>query len=258
MTRVLLPLNQPIARLPFPVPAFLTTTAAGDMKNDHLRVSVLRQMGYASDRTLMLRQEHTRDVLTMEEARSSTAALSSMDRIAGDGLLARGDGVALAVGVGDCVPILLFDPASGAFGVLHSGWKGTGILSIAIKRMSAVYGTVPANLIVLLGPGISADSYEVDEERAREYQRWGNGSVVYREHRAYLHLHAANQMIARESGVPEIYACDHCTMKDPRLGSFRRQGSGYTGMMVVVGRRADEEREEQNESGNCGCGRSSL
>ena len=54
------------------------------------------------------------------------------------------------VTVADCMPLYLYDSVSGVFGVVHSGWKGTGIigeaLNLAKKIMVPEPGIFPLSL----------------------------------------------------------------------------------------------------------------
>jgi len=82
-----------------------------------------------------------------------------------DALVTDVPGVALAVLVADCVPVVLVDPVRRAAGVAHCGRAGTvlGLLPATIVTMTGQYGTDPADLLVGLGPSIGAASYEVGE-----------------------------------------------------------------------------------------------
>ncbi|MDE5898660.1 MAG: polyphenol oxidase family protein, partial [Treponemataceae bacterium] len=72
----------------------------------------------------------------------------------GDGLVSADASFMPVVTVADCVPIFLFDPESGAFGVVHSGWKGTGIAASAVERMCAEYGASARNFCIAIGAHI--------------------------------------------------------------------------------------------------------
>ena len=69
------------------------------------------------------------------------------------------------------LPIFLVDPVTGAFGLVHSGWKGTGIVHAALESMMAAFGTDPRDVSVTIGPGIGPCCYRVPEERARVFLR---------------------------------------------------------------------------------------
>lgn len=80
-----------------------------------------------------------------------------------DALVTDVPGVALAVMVADCAPVVLVDAHRGAAGVAHCGRGGTllGVLPAAIRTMVKEFGTDPADLLVGVGPCIGADSYEI-------------------------------------------------------------------------------------------------
>jgi polyphenol oxidase len=222
--------------LPFAHPAWLTLHGAGDMRSADSRRRVLERIGLAPDSVCMLRQVHSRRIRFADELVQAGSTAASDDRLEADGILSGAGGPVLAVGIADCVPILVADTRSGAYGILHSGWKGTGILHDAVILMQSRYGTRPEEVVVLLGPCISGESYAVDEARAREYEAaWGAEAVVRAGNRAYLDMRAANLRIARGLGIANVSIVNHCTMLTPELGSFRREGSGYTGMLAAVG-----------------------
>ena len=81
-----------------------------------------------------------------------------------DGLICRDPGIALGIYVADCCAIYLIDPVSKAFGVLHSGKKGTeqNITAGAIALMVSNFSVKPENLIVQLCPCIRPPAYELD------------------------------------------------------------------------------------------------
>jgi YfiH family protein len=87
-----------------------------------------------------------------------------------DALVTDLPGVALAILVADCAPVVVFDPVRRAIGVAHCGRLGTvlGVLPKAIDTMTANYGSSPADLLVGVGPAIGANSYEIGDSQAAE------------------------------------------------------------------------------------------
>ena len=81
-----------------------------------------------------------------------------------DGHIAAEKGIALAVGVADCVPVFIAHP-SGVVALLHSGWRGTAarITTEAIAAL-ARYGLAPDELAIHLGPAICGRCYEVSAD----------------------------------------------------------------------------------------------
>jgi len=143
----------------------------------------------------------------------------------------------LVITVADCMPIYLWDQDSGAFGLLHSGWAGTGILAEAVALMEARYATRPARLVAAFGPCIGACCYTVDEERARAYEReFGSAAVTRLEGRPRLDLVAANRGLAERLGIGTLIEAGRCTACDGSFGSFRREGAGrFTRMAATIG-----------------------
>jgi YfiH family protein len=182
-------------------------------------------------------QVHSREVLVMDRYSSG--------RPQADGMVCRDRETALAITVADCLPVFLYDTETGAFALLHSGWKGTGIVLNALSLMAERWGTRPEATAALLGPCIHPCCYPVDEERAGAFEaefgpggkgEYPLGPVVRRKDgKPALDLQAANARLLEDAGVRNIACCEDCTFTDERLGSFRREGSGYTRMAAVMG-----------------------
>ncbi len=88
-----------------------------------------------------------------------------------DGLVTNLPGVTLVTAHADCIPLYLADPVKKAIGLLHAGWKGTlyNIASEGLRLMRENYGTNPADVIAVAGPGICGSCYEVDGEVAEKF-----------------------------------------------------------------------------------------
>lgn len=81
-----------------------------------------------------------------------------------DGLITNLPNELLAIYVADCAAIYLADPVTKSIALLHSGKKGTeqNILAEAVRRMTSLYGTHPADLVCIVSPCIRPPDYEVD------------------------------------------------------------------------------------------------
>jgi YfiH family protein len=225
-----------------------------------VRENFFRAIGAAPERVYSLIQVHSRDVFALPEKPPCSAAFAR----AGDGMVCfppsrpgvcrRDSTPVLAVTVADCLPVFLLDLGSASFAALHSGWKGTGIVLEALSRMRNK-GTRPEETAAVLGPCIQDCCYRVDEERAALFEaefgaasphvaaltKGGAGSyplgpvTTRREGGVYLNLQAANARLLAAAGVRHIAFCRDCTFTDERLGSFRREGQGYTRMAALAG-----------------------
>jgi YfiH family protein len=195
------------------------------------RERFLKAAGLGSSRALGLELSHSRRVLLPAPGTEADAASRGFD-----GLLLRDSSFAATVTVADCMPIWLLDRGSGAFGVLHSGWRGTGILLEALRVLASA-GSDPAGIAVVLGPAIGRCCYEVQDERAAAFRgEFGAECVQVRGGLCHLDLRAANVSIAAAAGVGSLLSIEACTSCDHRLGSFRRQGaSSFTRMLAAVG-----------------------
>lgn len=85
-----------------------------------------------------------------------------------DALVTDVPGVALAILVADCAPVLLWDPVHRAVGAAHAGRPGIvrGVLAATVERMRSAFGTDPADLVAGVGPCVGYDSYEVGDAEA--------------------------------------------------------------------------------------------
>lgn len=71
-------------------------------------------------------------------------------------------GLAVAVAIADCGPVLFADPEARVVGAAHSGWKGAvgGVLDTTLARMEEL-GARRERMVAAIGPLIRQPSYEV-------------------------------------------------------------------------------------------------
>ncbi|WP_371346926.1 peptidoglycan editing factor PgeF [Ancylobacter sp. IITR112] len=71
-------------------------------------------------------------------------------------------GIAAAVTIADCGPVLFADPVARVVGAAHAGWKGAvgGVLDATLARMEEL-GARRGNIVAAIGPLIRQESYEV-------------------------------------------------------------------------------------------------
>jgi len=81
-----------------------------------------------------------------------------------DGLITNLPNELLAIYVADCAAIYLADPVGKSIALLHSGKKGTeqNILAEAVRKMTSLYGTDPADIVCVVSPCIRPPDYETD------------------------------------------------------------------------------------------------
>ena len=146
----------------------------------------------------------------------------------------------IGVSTADCIPVLLYDSTHRA---VSAGWRGTvlRIVQKAVETMRDTYGTAPADLQAVIGPGISLDSFEVGDEVYNQFLSAGFDMqpISRRDAKWHIDLPMCNRLQLMEAGVPadHIQMTNICTYQQyDRYFSARRLGiqSGriYTGILI--------------------------
>ena len=149
----------------------------------------------------------------------------------------------IGVSTADCIPVLLYDSTHRAVSAVHAGWRGTvlRIVQKAVEAMCHAYGTAPADLQAVIGPGISLDSFEVGDEVYDQFLSAGFDMqpISRREAKWHIDLPMCNRLQLMEACVPadHIQMTNICTYQQyDRYFSARRLGiqSGriYTGILI--------------------------
>ncbi len=198
------------------------------------RTSLFSLMGLKEERVFGLRQVHSQKVIVVDQQQPEALAEEEAD-----GMITNRLDAVLSATVADCLPIFLRDTVNGVFGLVHSGWKGTGIVASALGAMHSRYGTLAKDVAVTIGPGIGPCCYRVPEERAGPFSRqFGAATVVRNQDGTHsLDLREANLALLRDAGVESVTVVEDCTSCTEALGSFRRQGpASYSLMLSCIGR----------------------
>ncbi|MCX7029488.1 MAG: polyphenol oxidase family protein [Spirochaetes bacterium] len=218
--------------------AGISLARAGDMdlaKHGDLacRARLLAALGVEPGRVRCVRQVHSRRVVRIDGSESMDGPF-----VEADGMVSDRPDLLLTVTVADCLPIFLADLRTGSFAVVHSGWKGTGIVVEAIRMMASAYGTRTADLAVTIGPGIGPCCYAVPVERYEQFRtRFGPRAVQRGLDGSFrLDLRGANASLLEREGVEGVVSISDCTSCSPLLGSFRREGAvAFTRMLAFIG-----------------------
>ncbi len=227
----------------------MTMKAAGSMRfrwneTNLNRNLFLKELCGDNRQSVALELIHSQTVFAVESEHE-------LDGMQGDGIITKNTSLVPVVTVADCMPIFLYDPISEVFGMLHSGWKGTGIIRNAVQLAEKMYGSRPQDFCVVMGPHIHDCCYAVEEERAQYFRVnftpecireekvpfYGN---VKEEKKYWLSLAKANLAVMKELGIDEdsIVTYNDCTCCNSSFGSFRRETSGLDPKMGL------EERQK--------------
>lgn len=141
---------------------------------------------------------------------------------------------------GDCIPIWAYDPAKGAVGLAHAGWRGTlkGVAGSLIQTMRSAYGSDPENILAVIGPGIGACCFEVGFDVADAFTDkypWAEEYVcAYSGARPHVDLKGINAELLRLEGVAHIEISEHCTCCEPDLFWSHRRCADKTRMLAFI------------------------
>ena len=183
-----------------------------------------------------LQQVHAAEVLVLpgdDTERRPFFEPRFSDRPAADALVAASSGVGLAVSVADCLPLLIADPATGAIGAVHAGWRGLagGVIENAVGALASHYGSEPVDLVVGIGPAIGPCCFEVGDEVIAAFEARGFGDEIRVDGpptpRPYADLGAVAHAVLGRLGVePDNVAdaalCTKC--HSDWLWSYRQDG----------------------------------
>src|SRR5512139_1148507 len=109
---------------------------------DQNRRRFLDAIRLAEARLVTLHQVHSNRVYIIRENSGQ------WNQPEADALLTATEGVALAVQIADCLPVLIADPETKTIAAVHAGWRGTlaHILPVTVGHMRTSFGVDPANL----------------------------------------------------------------------------------------------------------------
>lgn len=174
-------------------------------------------LGVDPGRTVFMRQVHGADVAFV----TAPETPGPLDAVVTDV-----PGLALAVLVADCAPVLLADPVAGVVGAAHSGRPGTaaGVVPALVKAMCE-RGADPARMTAAIGPAACGRCYEVPAEMRDEvaavvpaaYSTTSRGTPG-------LDIRAGVAEQLASAGVASADVDPRCTIEDPGLFSYRREG----------------------------------
>ncbi|RUL54691.1 peptidoglycan editing factor PgeF [Lysinibacillus antri] len=130
----------------------------------------------------------------------------------------------------DCVPIMFYNEKNGLIGVIHSGWQGT-VKEITTKVLQQLINhehCQPNDIQVVLGPALSQEKFEVDEDVYLKFKQLGYADeyIYFKEETNKYHID--NQLTVKKqcelAGIPpeNITIDSTCTFTSPEGFSYRQ------------------------------------
>ncbi|HWI54859.1 MAG TPA: peptidoglycan editing factor PgeF [Desulfobacteria bacterium] len=190
-------------------------------------------------RIVTCQQVHGTNIEAVTEGAAGLGAISYDEAFPDtDGIITNRPGLLLATFYADCVPLFILDPVKKVVGSIHAGWKGTvaGIGAVALERMTAEYGSNPADCLVGIGPSIGPCCYEVDGpviDELHKFSWWQDVISELGRGLPHLNLWETNRRIMIDAGVQEknIQIAGVCTCCSQDILFSYRGGQGVTGRM---------------------------
>ena len=144
-----------------------------------------------------------------------------------DALVTTTPGLALAVLVADCVPLLLADQANGVVAAVHAGRMGArnGIVPATVAKMVEL-GAQPSGIQAVMGAAAAGRNYEVPQEMADDVERRLPGSRTRTSQGTWgIDVRAGLIRQLMSLGITAIESDPRCTIEDDDFFSYRRQGT---------------------------------
>lgn len=198
------------------------------------RSLLARTFGGRSEHFVMVSQTHGTDILVIDQPNPDYAHFHKLEC---DGIITNQPGVMIAVGVADCLPLLLLDPVKRVVAALHAGWKGTAgnIAAKGVDSLVQLFGSDPGEILAALGPAIGPCCYEVDGPVQQAFGgsgvSWDLCATPSGTDRWRLDLAAANRQQLLNAGIAgeNIEVAGHCVSCSSDWFFSYRRDNGETG-----------------------------
>lgn len=179
-----------------------------DEATEHNLQLLSQEIGVSTDHIVMPHQTHGTEVRHI--ASDFIGLPSEVKRLILEGVdavMTNECGICIGVSTADCIPILLYDEAHRAIAAVHAGWRGTVqcIVMKAVAAMRQTYGSTPAELKAVIGPGISLEAFEVGDEVYEQFLSAGFDMepISRRETKWHIDLPECNRRQLLDCGVSE-------------------------------------------------------
>ncbi|MHA6259128.1 peptidoglycan editing factor PgeF [Sporosarcina sp. CAU 1771] len=157
-------------------------------------------------------------------ARNKNTAIADVDA-----LYTYEPNIVLGAFTADCVPVMFHNKVNGLIGVIHSGWQGTvkEITHKLFTHLTEVERCNPADFQVQIGPALSQEKFEVDEDVYKQFDDLGYAEEYMHFNETTKKYHIDNQQTVKKqcelAGVPanQITIDLKCTYIDPDGFSYR-------------------------------------
>ena len=197
-----------------------------------------RAVGFDENRLVSSSQDHHTRIRRVTVQQAGVGIFRPQDQSSVDRLVTDEPGLTLVTHYADCVPLYFVDPVHRAIGLAHAGWRGTvaEMGRCMVEKMTAEFGSDPAELVTAIGPSIGACCYEVDtpvieKVRALSYIPMECVLQPVSKEKAMLDLWEVNRRVLLHAGVraENILISGVCTCCHRELLFSHRATHGHRG-----------------------------
>ena len=203
------------------------------------RPEICKMLGIDDSHLVYPHQTHGTKLLQIGEEFISLSPDTKKMLLEGvDAVMTNMTNVCVAVSTADCIPVLVCDMEHHAVAAIHAGWRGTvgRIVRKTLEQMHAAYGTNPASLQCIIGPGISQDCFEVGDEVYEAFAAAGFDmeQIARRKEKWHIDLWRANAIELEAAGVDpaSIHVEGVCTFSHSDEYFSARHDGAATGRML--------------------------
>lgn len=209
-------------------------------KEEHVRENYRRMgeaLGFDPNRLVFSDQVHETRIYDVREEDAGRGIIK--ERVIGiDGLATDIAGIPMVTFYADCVPLIFYDPVRKAVAMAHSGWRGT-VARIGQKmaeHLKEHYHCCIEDILVVVGPSICQDCYEISEDVASEFEtEFGKKAELFlvnnQNGKYHLDLWKANEVVLLEAGIQKdnLSISGICTCCNKELLFSHRASQGKRG-----------------------------
>ncbi|HYP42337.1 MAG TPA: peptidoglycan editing factor PgeF [Chloroflexia bacterium] len=210
------------------------------------RRKLAQRLDISLDNIVGCRQIHGTQVALVTRADAGRGMYPHLPSIEGaDALLTCTPDLYLLALSADCPPVFFYDPARGAIGLAHSGWRGTigRIAANVVEAMVDNFGSDPADIVAAIGPGIGPCCYSIGQnvlDAAKSAFALTPTSappiLEEREGLTYFNLPQAIHQTLCDAGIPEknITVEPVCTAHNTNVFYSHRAEAGQCGLFGAL------------------------
>lgn len=204
---------------------------------------ICESIGLPMKNCVLSQQVHNTVVKLITEADKGKGIIKDRDYEGVDGLITNIPGIPLVAFSADCIILYFVDTKNQAIGLSHSGWRGTvkRMGKVTLEAMRDHFGTDPKDVVVVIGPSICMDCYEVSEDVADQFINEFNSEQITDillnkgNHKYQLNLWEANKHILLDAGIEKnnIHISGVCTSCNKDILFSHRATQGKRGLLAA-------------------------